>query len=214
MLRIAADGKLFLTEHGAAEDLVPLEIPAQGYKGDSVMALQQHFAACLLSGEPSESEGLQYLSTVLAVGIAVGAETLIRLYLGADFTEGAGILRLVLLAAVPYSLYTVVRNVIDASHELGVTTLILAAGFGIFCLGASGLFAWQDKLHVVLLSFLAGVVTLWLLASAETLRILRPSPKYETTNCLSYGAAAGEMGPKSRSTFTGRAITESHFGTC
>lgn len=115
------------------------------------------------------------VSTVLAVGIAVGAEALIRLYLGADFTEGAGILRLVLLAAVPYSLYTVVRNVIDAFHELGVTTLILAAGFGIFCLGASGLFAQQDKLHVVLLSFLAGIVTLWLLASAETLRILRPS---------------------------------------
>lgn len=115
------------------------------------------------------------VSTGLALGIGLGAETLIRLYLGADFTEGAGILRLVLLAAVPYSLYTVVRNVIDAFHELGITTLILASGFGIFCLGASGMFASQDKLHVVLLSFLAGVLMLWMLATAETLRILRPS---------------------------------------
>jgi O-antigen/teichoic acid export membrane protein len=120
------------------------------------------------------------VSAVLAVGIAIGAEALMRLYLGPDFTEGAEILRLLLLAAVPYSLYTVVRNVIDAFHELGVTTMILAAGFGIFCLGASGLFAWQDKLHVVLLSFLVGVLTLWLLASAETLRILRPSPVSES----------------------------------
>ena len=115
------------------------------------------------------------VSAVLAVGMAIGAETLMRVYLGPDFTEGARTLRLLLLAAVPYSLYTVVRNVIDAFHELGVTTMILAAGFGVFCLGASGEFAWQDKLHVVLLSFLMGVVTLWLLASAETLRILRPS---------------------------------------
>jgi len=115
------------------------------------------------------------VSAVLATGIAFGAETLMRLYLGPDFTEGAGILRLLLLAAVPYSLYTVLRNVIDAFHELGVTTMILGAGFGIFCLGSSGLFALQDKLHVVLLSFLGGVLVLWLLSGAETLRILRVS---------------------------------------
>jgi len=116
------------------------------------------------------------VSSVLAVAIASGAETLMRLYLGADFAQGAGILRLVLLAAVPYSLYTVVRNVIDAFHELGITTLILAAGFGIFCLGAWGLSAWQDKLHAALFGFLGGMLTLALLSGAETLRILRAPP--------------------------------------
>jgi O-antigen/teichoic acid export membrane protein len=116
------------------------------------------------------------VSTVLAVIIAASSETLIRLYLGSDFTEGAGILRFVLLAAVPYSLYTVVRNVIDAFHELGITTLILAAGFGIFCLGAWALSAWQDKLHAVLFGFLGGMLTLALLSGAETLRILRAPP--------------------------------------
>jgi O-antigen/teichoic acid export membrane protein len=113
------------------------------------------------------------VSTVLVIGIAAGAETLIRLYLGKDFTEGAGILRLVLLAGVPYSFYTVVRNVIDAFHELGITTVILAAGFGIFCLGAWGLSAWQDKLQAVLLGFLGGMLTLAILSGAETWRILR-----------------------------------------
>jgi len=116
------------------------------------------------------------VSTALAVVIAMGAETLIRLYLGKDFTEGAGILRFVLLAAAPYSLYTVVRNVIDAFHELGVTTLILAAGFGIFCLGAWGWSAWQDKLHAVLFGFLGGTLALAVLSGAETLRILCPPP--------------------------------------
>jgi predicted dehydrogenase len=67
MLRIAADGNLFLTEYERPEILVPMEIPPQGYKGDSVKALQQHFAGCLLSGEEAESEGAEYLKTVRAV---------------------------------------------------------------------------------------------------------------------------------------------------
>jgi O-antigen/teichoic acid export membrane protein len=119
------------------------------------------------------------VSSVLAAGIAIGANSLIRVYLGPDFTEGAGILRLLLLAAVPYSLYTVLRNVIDAFHELGVTTMILAAGFGVFCLGSAALFAVQNNKYVVLLAFLGGVLTLWLLSSAETLRILRSSAAAE-----------------------------------
>ena len=44
-----------------------MKIPAEGYKGDSVKALQEHFAGCLLSGEVSESEGAEYLKTVMAV---------------------------------------------------------------------------------------------------------------------------------------------------
>ena len=120
------------------------------------------------------------VSAVLALGIAIGADALIRAYLGPDFKDGAGILRVLLLAAVPYSLYTVVRNVIDAFHELGITTMILAAGFGVFCLASSGWFPMEDKLQLVLLAFLGGVLTMWLLASAETWRILRPSSVLES----------------------------------
>jgi len=115
------------------------------------------------------------VSATLAAGIAIGADTLIRLYLGPDFMEAARILRFLLLAAVPYSLYTVLRNVVDAFHELGVTTMILAAGFGIFCLGSSALLAIHYNLYAVLLAFLGGVLTLWLLSSVETLRILHLS---------------------------------------
>ncbi|HXO04843.1 MAG TPA: hypothetical protein VN884_04340 [Candidatus Sulfotelmatobacter sp.] len=112
------------------------------------------------------------LSSVLAVGIAIGAEMLVRLYLGPDFTAGVGILRLLVFAAIPYSLYTVLRNVIDAFHELGVTTVILLAGFGVFCVGSLAVFIVQNNQYIVLLAFLASVLTICLLSCAETLRIL------------------------------------------
>ena len=67
MIRIAPDGNLFVTDYGTAEVLHPIGIPSQGYKGDSVHALQQHFAACLRSGEAAESEGADYLKIVRAV---------------------------------------------------------------------------------------------------------------------------------------------------
>jgi D-apiose dehydrogenase len=67
MIRIAPDGNLFVTEYGKGETIHPLDTPAQGYKGDSVAALQRHFARCLLSGEGFESEGAEYLKTVGAV---------------------------------------------------------------------------------------------------------------------------------------------------
>jgi len=67
MIRIAADGTLFLTEYGKAEVVYPMKNPTEGYKGDSVRALQQHLAGCLWSGEAAESESADYLKTVRAV---------------------------------------------------------------------------------------------------------------------------------------------------
>jgi predicted dehydrogenase len=67
MIRIAADGSLFLTEYPKPESALLLEFPVEGYKGDSVRALQQHLAGCLMSGEAAESEGAEYLKTVRTV---------------------------------------------------------------------------------------------------------------------------------------------------
>lgn len=67
MIRIAADGCMFLTDYEKPEIILPMKIPSEGYKGDSVKALQEHFAGCLLSGEVSESESVEYLKTVMAV---------------------------------------------------------------------------------------------------------------------------------------------------
>ncbi len=67
MVRMTADGKLWLTEHGTPE--APHDFPAtdQGYKGDSLRAMSQHAVGCFQSGAPAESEGREYLKTVAAV---------------------------------------------------------------------------------------------------------------------------------------------------
>ena len=41
------------------------QIPLVGYRGDSVRAALQHFVDCLLSGEPFETEGEDYLDQVM-----------------------------------------------------------------------------------------------------------------------------------------------------
>ena len=67
VLRLSPDGRLWLTEHGQAEREHPFPTTAEGYKGDSVRATQEHLIGCLRSGKPSESEGRDYLKTVRAV---------------------------------------------------------------------------------------------------------------------------------------------------
>jgi len=67
MLRMTHDGRLWLTEYGSEERAHDYDIPQRGYRGDSVRAAQQHYAACLAEGCASESEGRAYLRTVEAV---------------------------------------------------------------------------------------------------------------------------------------------------
>jgi predicted dehydrogenase len=66
-LRMSPDGDLFLTDYGNEEQPHAYDKPQIGYKGDSVKAAQQHYADCLRSGQPCESEGEAYLPTVEAV---------------------------------------------------------------------------------------------------------------------------------------------------
>ena len=66
-LRVAPDGRLWLTRYGEAERPLPFDPPAAGYKGDSVYATQAHLIECLRTGRPSESDGRDYLKTVALV---------------------------------------------------------------------------------------------------------------------------------------------------
>lgn len=61
-LRISPAGDLYLHEQRLHFTPSPL-----GYKGDSVLATQQHFITSLRTGEPGESEGRSYLRTVRLV---------------------------------------------------------------------------------------------------------------------------------------------------
>jgi D-apiose dehydrogenase len=66
-LRLTEDGRLWLDDYAGAEVEHVFPTSDLGYKGDSVRAAQEHYAQCLRSGEPAESEGEEYLKTVAAV---------------------------------------------------------------------------------------------------------------------------------------------------
>lgn len=66
-LRMTPQGELFIRPYGQVERRHEYDIPTNGYKGDSVFAAQQHYAACLLAGSGCETEGDEYLKTVRAM---------------------------------------------------------------------------------------------------------------------------------------------------
>jgi predicted dehydrogenase len=67
MLRLSPDGRLWLTAYGQVEREHAFPTTAEGYRGDSARATQEHLIDCLRSGRRSESEGCDYLKTVQAV---------------------------------------------------------------------------------------------------------------------------------------------------
>lgn len=67
MIEMDGHGVLTLTRYGEAPREHPYEVPKEGYRGDSILALHRHFAACLRDGARCESEGRDYLRTVRAV---------------------------------------------------------------------------------------------------------------------------------------------------
>lgn len=69
-LRIAGDGRMFPggpAAAPAAQERLSFTPPTTGYKGDSVLATQEHLLDCLRTGRPCESEGREYLKTVALV---------------------------------------------------------------------------------------------------------------------------------------------------
>src|SRR5262249_20665507 len=66
-LRMDPEGRLWTSGRGKDESHHAYAIPSAGYRGDSVRATQEHLIDCLLSGQPCESEGREYLKTVKAV---------------------------------------------------------------------------------------------------------------------------------------------------
>ena len=77
-----------------------------------------------------------FVSAALAIFVAAFAPFLIRLYLGHGYEQVAGLVRIVVLGSVPYSIYLVSRNIIDAFHKNGITALIVLSALVAFCAGA------------------------------------------------------------------------------
>jgi len=113
------------------------------------------------------------IAAVATVLVCALAHPLVRIYLGEGFDQAAVALQLIVLGAIPYALFTVLRNLIDAFHRDAVTAVITACGFAVFALAA-----WLGRGHMVagrevLFAFLLALVTLGGAALIECGRILR-----------------------------------------
>lgn len=113
------------------------------------------------------------VSALATVLIFVFARFFIRAYLGAGFEQAVGTMQWVVLGAVPYALFTVLRNLIDAFHRNAVTAIITIGSFAVFALGS-----WITVGHLaggrdVLLAFLIALTALGGAAWVECNRILR-----------------------------------------
>ena len=69
VVRIDSMGKVWtrLYARGPEEVEYTYQWSNQGYRGDSVHAVQQHMLDCLLTGQPCESDGTEYLKSVMLV---------------------------------------------------------------------------------------------------------------------------------------------------
>jgi predicted dehydrogenase len=64
-IRLQRDGTLTVKPLGQAAFEQRYTVPEDGYRGDSIRGALQHFGDCLVSGEPFETEGDDYLNQVM-----------------------------------------------------------------------------------------------------------------------------------------------------
>jgi O-antigen/teichoic acid export membrane protein len=62
------------------------------------------------------------VSAFLTILVEMSAGPLVRVYLGRDFSEISTMLRIIMLGAVPYAVYTALRSAIDARHFKAINT--------------------------------------------------------------------------------------------
>jgi O-antigen/teichoic acid export membrane protein len=112
---------------------------------------------------------------VIVLVIEIWIPRLILLYLGPGFEQIVPVVRILALGALPYSLYVVLRNLVDAHHEYGVTAAILTGGLTVF-LGVSfsvNRLSGNSSLTLFLSAFLLALFTIATLSGWECRRILR-----------------------------------------
>jgi O-antigen/teichoic acid export membrane protein len=97
---------------------------------------------------------------------------LIRFCLGTNFDQVVPIVRVLILAALPYCLYLVVRNVVDAYHDYGVTAAILAVGLAVFFIGLLIGKQFGGETRAILIDFLVAQIVIAILSTLECRRIL------------------------------------------
>jgi O-antigen/teichoic acid export membrane protein len=116
------------------------------------------------------------VTPVMMIGILaveVFAEEIIRRYLGPDFVPAVGTLRLILLGALPWTAFIVLRSILDARHERAVNSRNLAIGFAVFVIVAAPAALLARSTTIVLSGFVTGLFVLAILTIVESYRALQ-----------------------------------------
>lgn len=113
------------------------------------------------------------VSVLIVTCVWVTIPELTRLYLGTGFEQVVPIVRLLIIGAVPLSFYFVLRNLVDAYHEFGVTAAILAIGLAVFLITCYADRSFSSSAFTTLIGFLLSQVVIAGLSGFECRRILR-----------------------------------------
>jgi O-antigen/teichoic acid export membrane protein len=101
--------------------------------------------------------------------------TAIPLYLGSGFNDLVP-LRILLVAAVPLSIFTVFRSVVDAHHVRAVNTRNIAICTAAFVVASAGSQIFWSGMVPILVAFDASLGLLAILTATESYRILKVQP--------------------------------------
>jgi O-antigen/teichoic acid export membrane protein len=112
-------------------------------------------------------------AVTIILAVWLGIPSLVRVFLGFNFEQVVPVVRILVLGALPYSFYLVVRNLVDAYHDYGVTAAILGAGLAVFLLGFYAGRPFGLGARMILYDFVFVQVVIALLSGLECRRILR-----------------------------------------
>jgi O-antigen/teichoic acid export membrane protein len=118
---------------------------------------------------------LRVIVPTVIVGVLVMeifADEIVRRYLGPDFAPASGVLRLVLLGALPWSAFVVLRSIVDARHERAVNARNLTIGFSVFVVGAAFAALVSRETTHALVAFVIGLYVVGGLTVIESRRAL------------------------------------------
>jgi O-antigen/teichoic acid export membrane protein len=105
--------------------------------------------------------------------VEILAEEIVRRYLGPDFAPAADVLRLVLLGAIPWSAFVVLRSIVDARYERAVNARNLLIAFVVFVVAALPAALLAESITAVLAAFVGGLYVLGALTLFESFNALR-----------------------------------------
>jgi O-antigen/teichoic acid export membrane protein len=131
--------------------------------------------------------GLIVVGTVI---FEIFATPIVTIYLGPAFAGSVGVLRVIMLGALPWGFYISLRSVIDAKHRRALNAFNVALSFALFTVLTLIARAFTDPAQAVVPIFVISLYFLGALTAMEVWRITRAGT--ETVDISEGEAVAGE----------------------